>query len=127
MEHAHPCVEGHAQRIVQLLRQCRFDLSTEKHLQEGMQRAFEQAGLPFVREAVLAAGDIPDFLLYDCIVVECKIRGKSRKIDVYRQLERYAKHERVQCLVLAANFTMGLPPSLQGKPLYFASLSQAWL
>ena len=48
-------------------------------------------------------------------------------MDVFRQLKRYAAHDEVNELVLVTNLSMGLPPEIDGKPTYYASLGVAWL
>ena len=116
-----------AMQVVSLLERYQFDLSTEKHLQAGVETAFIENGLVFEREKRLSARDIPDFILEGGIVVECKLRGKSRKIDVYQQLLRYAQHQDVSTIVLASNSVMGLPDEMHGKPVYAASLSMGWI
>jgi hypothetical protein len=60
-------------------------------------------------------------------VIECKMHGKSRKMEVFRQLSRYAAHADVTAIVLASNMSIGLPPDIAGKPLYSASISRGWL
>jgi hypothetical protein len=118
-----PDVKG----IVRILQRHRFDLSTEKRLQADIESVLAEAGIPFEREKRLSDADIPDFLITGGIVIECKIRNKARKMDVYKQLVRYAKHECVTSLVLAANLSMGLPAEINGKPVYAASLSRGWI
>ncbi|WP_199028838.1 hypothetical protein [Ralstonia sp. ASV6] len=116
-----------AVEIVQLLQRCRFDLSTEKHLQAGVEQALRGAGFDFAREKRLSSQDIPDFLVSGGVVIECKMRNKSSKMEVFRQISRYAEHAEVTAIILASNMSMGLPPELNGKPLYSASLSRGWL
>ena len=116
-----------AANLVRLLRRCRLDLSTEKHLQEGVERALTAAGISFEREKPLSARDIPDFFVAGGIVIECKMRNKARKIEVYKQLCRYAEHAEVTAIILASNISMGMPGDINGKPAYVASLSQGWL
>jgi len=113
--------------LVQLLQRCRFDLSTEKHLQAGVEEALLNAGFVFEREKHLSVHDIPDFLVAGGVVIECKMRNKSSKMDVFRQISRYAEHAEVRSIILASNMSMGLPSELKGKPLYAASLSRGWL
>lgn len=113
--------------IVRLLQRCRLDLSTEKHLQEGIEEAFKESGVEFEREKRLSPKDIPDFLVAGGIIVECKMRNKSRKIAIYQQLSRYAASPEVTAIILASNVSMGLPPEINGKPVYAASLSTGWL
>lgn len=116
-----------AQCLVGLIRRSRLDLSSEKRLQEDLAGVLERSNVVFARETRLNAEDIPDFFLPGGIVIECKMRGKARKIDVYHQLERYAQHDQVEAIILATNLSIGLPSSLCGKPLYFASLSAGWI
>lgn len=112
--------------IVRLLRSLRVDLSSEKAMQEGVEGSLRQHGVAFEREKRLSARDIPDFLIDGGIVVEFKLRGKSRKIDVYKQLVRYAQSDLVAAIILASNTNMGLPEQIGGKPVYAASLSLGW-
>lgn len=113
--------------IVRLLQRCRFDLSTEKHLQEDIERTLREHGIAFEREKHLSPRDIPDFLIDGGIAVECKIRNKTKKIAIYHQLARYAAYPEVAAVVLASNVSMGLPAEIDGKPVYAASLSAGWL
>lgn len=113
--------------LVQMIRRCRFDLSCEKRLQAEMEQLLTARGIAFEREKRLCEADIPDFLVDGQIVVECKMRGKARKIEVYTQLCRYAAHADVRAIVLATNMSMGLPDAINGKPVYLASLSSGWL
>lgn len=114
-------------RVIGLIQRGRFDLSSEKSLQEGIASVLSVAGVPFEREHRLAPGDIPDFFVEGGIVIECKMHGKSRKMEVFRQLSRYAAHADVTAIVLASNMSIGLPPDIAGKPLYSASISRGWL
>lgn len=116
-----------AEDVVRLLRRARLDLSSEKHLQEGIDSLLETTGVRFEREKRLSERDIPDFFVAGGIVIECKMRKKARKVDVYKQLHRYAEHDAVTALVLATNMSIGLPPEIVGKPVYVASLSKGWL
>jgi hypothetical protein len=113
--------------VVRLLQRCRFDLSSEKHLQQDIAQAFDADGVSYVREHRLSADDIPDFMVGDGILVECKMRNKSKRMAIFNQLVRYAGHDEVKVIILASNVSMGLPPDINGKPLYAASLSQGWL
>lgn len=119
-------IEAHARQLVALIQRHRFDLSSEKRLQEQLEEVLVANGYAFEREKRLSAMDIPDFVVSGGIVVECKLRG-ARKMDIYRQLCRYATHAEVTSLILASNIAMGLPPDIQGKPLYAASTSRGWL
>ena len=124
--------------VVRLLSRTRVSLSSEKAMQSDIAAALTAAGIPFEREYRLhqrrgrrSSEDIPDFLipcpreLTQWVAVECKLKGRGggpRKIDIYRQLERYARHPDVAAIVLASNLSMGLPAELDGKPVYATSL-----
>ena len=112
-------------QLAQLVRSARIDLSSEKRAQTDIETVLADAGLAFTREVRLCDADIVDFMVGD-IALELKLKG-ARKMDVFRQLERYAKHPRVGSLLLASNLSMGLPPAIAGKPAYFVRLGEAWL
>lgn len=106
----------------------RFDLNNETATQAAID-AFLRERLPDVkieREFSLSPKDRPDFLIDGRIVVEVKIRG-ARKREVWDQLLRYAKHDRVTDLVLVTNLSMGLPATANGKDTRYVSLGRAWL
>lgn len=113
--------------VIRLVQRSRLDLSSEKHLQEGVAEVLKAAGIAYEREKRLSPKDIPDFLIDGGVVVECKMRNKSKKMDIFRQLARYATYPEVTAIILASNVTMGLPPELEGKPLFAASLSHGWI
>lgn len=112
--------------LVRLIQRQRFDLSTEKRLQAELAEVLTKEGIDFEREKSLSEQDIPDFVIAGGIVIECKVRG-ARKMDVYRQLCRYAALPAVSVIILASNIAMGLPPEIAGKPLYAAALSRGWI
>ena len=129
--------------IVRLFSRTRVALSSEKAMQSDIAAALTAGSVPFEREHRLSIEDIPDFLiqmpqvhtpcaraLTEWIAVECKLKGRGggpRKIDIYRQIERYARHPEVAAIILASNLSMGLPAEIGGKPVYAASLSKGWL
>jgi hypothetical protein len=113
--------------VVRLLQRCRFDLSSEKHLQAGIEQALIKSGIIFEREKRLSPQDIPDFLVEGGIAIECKMHNKARKIAIFKQLSRYAACQEVSSIILASNLSMGLPPEINSKPIYAASLSAGWL
>lgn len=111
--------------IASLIHGHRIDLSSEKRVQEAIEGILTTAGIEFEREKKLSVTDIPDFVVEN-IVIECKVRG-ARKMDVYRQLCRYAEHDSVHVLMLVSNISMGMPPEINGKPVYCVSLSRGWM
>src|SRR4051812_24817436 len=106
--------------IVGLIRSTRLDLSSEKRAQADLEEAFKRAGIAFEREVRLTDLEIVDFMV-EGIGIELKLRQAGKKA-VYKQLCRYARHPRVESLLLASNLSMGLPPSIEGKDAYFVKL-----
>lgn len=104
----------------------RVDLSSEKRTQADIAAALERGGFAFEREVRLAPGDVIDFMVEGFIGIEVKLRGAQKKA-VFRQLQRYAAHDRVRDLVFASNLSMGLPETIGGKPVWFVALGRAWL
>jgi hypothetical protein len=113
-------------RVLYLVARTRLSLSTEKLTQSDLDEALTKAEIPFEREKRLAPGDIPDFMVDGSIAVEVKIKGAQRR-QIYRQLERYAKHDAVVAVVLVTNLSMALPREINGKPAFVASMGSAWL
>ena len=112
------------EQIFAAMRGIRFPLKNEKELQSALSDRFTSVGLEHQREVGLSSSDIVDFMFGD-IAAEVKTQGS--KIAIYRQLERYAQHDRVAAIVLISNVPMGLPASINGKPAYLFNLSRAWL
>jgi FtsP/CotA-like multicopper oxidase with cupredoxin domain len=114
-----------ARDVVSQLRTWRFAVSREVHLQVSIADALTAGGFPFEREARLAPGERIDFLVDARIGIEAKTRCDKRKI--YRQLERYAKIDAVEALILVTGTAMGLPGTINGKPLFYVSLGRSGL
>lgn len=110
--------------IVGLLTTHRLPLSDEKLLQLSISDVFEAAALDFEREVSLGDGDIVDFMVGD-LAIEVKIKGERRAI--FRQLERYCRHDAVGRILLATNVPMMLPVEIMGKPTAIAALGRGWL
>ncbi|MDE3022709.1 MAG: hypothetical protein KGI54_12765 [Pseudomonadota bacterium] len=123
---AHEELDHAVSRLVGIIHGYPFSLSTEKNLQAEVEQVLTHEGIRFDREKYLSPQDIPDFFIEGGLVMECKMHG-ARKKNVYRQLCRYARYEEVNALILVSNLSMGLPPDLHTKPLYFASLSRGWM
>lgn len=113
--------------ILRHLRATRADLTDEKRTQADLAAALGQAiaDPPVEREVRLGKHDVIDIVVGD-IGIEVKLKGASKR-DIWRQLERYAAHDRIAGLVLASNLSMGLPQSVMGKPVWFVALGRAWL
>lgn len=114
-----------AAQLTSLLRSHRYPLGSEAALQAEIEKLFTVAGVEFEREARLAPGERIDFLCAGGIGIEAKTRCSKRII--YRQLERYARIEAVNALILVTNTALGLPEAIGGKPLWHVSLGRAAL
>lgn len=112
------------QEIVRYIHVRRLPLSGEKACQDGFELELKASGIAYEREVRLSPADIVDFLIGD-VGIEFKIRGQRR--EIYRQCERYCGHERIKAIVLATNAAMGMPASINGRPIFVARLGMAWL
>ncbi|WPE19887.1 hypothetical protein [Shinella zoogloeoides] len=112
------------QNILRLLRSRRFSLTDEKKLQAEIEEVLTAAGVDHKREHRLDAGSIIDFMI-GATGVEVKIKGS--KLNIFRQLERYAEFDAVECLVLVSNVPTGMPEHIDGKPVHLVNLAKAWL
>lgn len=112
------------QRIKDFIASHRFPLTDEKETQAKMEEALIAAGIPFEREVRLSDEDTVDFMI-DSVAVEVKLKGSPTAI--YRQLERYARHDCVAAVLLVTARSMTLPPQIHGKRASVSSLSRAWL
>ena len=113
-------------RIVGLIGALRLDLGDEKRTQAEIAAALAAAGIAAAREVRLGPGAIVDFLTADGVAIEVKLH-RARPADIRRQLDRYARHDRVAALVLLTNRALALPRAVAGKPVWSVSLGKAWL
>ena len=111
--------------VARVLERGRYRVSTEALLQADIAHVLEAAGLPFGREVRLSKSDRIDFVVAESIGIEAKTRCNKRSI--WRQIERYATHESISALILITGTPVGLPPEVNGKPLYFVSLGRTFL
>lgn len=102
----------------------RFPLENEKCTQGEIALSLLRSGIEFAREYRLNDADIVDFMI-NGTAVEVKLR--AARMLIYRQLERYSKHEEVKRIVLVTLTPMHLPPEINGKPAIVASLGRGWL
>jgi hypothetical protein len=115
------------QDVVRLLSRQRINLSNEKQAQQEIETVLTGAAITFSREHRLDNSDIPDFFLSAWgLAIEVKLKG-ANKMDVFKQLRRYAKHDDVKAVLLVTGQAMGLPPEIEGKPCYYVSLGRGWL
>jgi hypothetical protein len=114
--------------LATLLQQQRFSAEQEKLTQMEVERFLRSKGINFEREKPLSDRDIPDFLIHTELgYVVLEVKRRCPRKTIYRQLERYAKHETVIGLILLTGTSMGLPPEINGKPAILASLGVGWL
>jgi hypothetical protein len=110
--------------LKKLIESRRLDVTSEKRTQVEIESLLKNEGWDFIREARISIEDIPDFIIKPYgLVVEVKIKG-AQKMEVYRQLERYAAHDEILGVMLVTNLSMGLPATINGKPTFYASLTE---
>ncbi len=114
----------HYTEIASFLKQFRFSFETEKELQRQIETKFQEYKICYDRECILSKGETPDFMIGDVCV---EVKTKGGKVAIYKQMERYASHDRVKSLILVTNRSMGLPVAINNKPACQVSLGRAWL
>ncbi len=122
--HSHPVAEA----VCAALARARVSITTEAQCQADVMEVLS-GDLPFAvsREHRLGPADRPDFLVDGRVAVECKAKG-SHGPSCLRQLERYARHDQVEALVLAyAGKALAMPAEIGGKPVFVIGLGRAWL
>lgn len=104
----------------------RFRYADERELQDGLEQAFELAGLGLVREARLSAQERPDFLV-GRIAVEVKVKGDMRSLAA--QVARYCRLSMVDGVVVVTSRVrhLRLPATIEGKPVAVVELASAGL
>ena len=111
--------------VAGIIQMHRYRLGSEALLQEDVEARLRSAKIPFAREKVLGPADRVDFLVDGHIAVECKLRCGRKAM--YRQLQRYARHDCVDALILVTLTPTGMPADLLGKPVYVVSLGRTGL
>jgi hypothetical protein len=91
-------------------------LGEEYRVQAAIEALLKREGVEHLREVTLSPKDRIDFLV-GAVGIEVKVAGGVGA--VIRQLERYAKHERISALVLVTTKSTlaRVPLELNGKPL----------
>ena len=114
--------------IYTALSRARFNLASEKDVQTQIAGVL-LLNLPdhvkFTREYELDKTSRIDFLVNNTVGIEVKIKGTKKSI--YKQLLRYAQFDTITELILVTSKSMGLPATLNNKPLYVINISKAWL
>lgn len=79
-------------------------------------------GFTHVREARLSSKDVVDFLVGG-VAIECKVSGQP--MAIYRQLQRYLKHDRIEAIILLTSRHMG--KRAEDKNIHVVHVGKAWL
>jgi hypothetical protein len=104
-----------------LLGRARFRYANEIELHAGISALLNEHGItvtPADREVRLSARDRIDFLLPTGLGIEVKVDGTPG--EVWRQMSRYAGHDRVVGLLLVttrARHAVGVPTELSNRPV----------
>jgi len=114
-----------ARAIVTHLRKSVFPSPVETVLQERVEAALALGGWQAQREVKLNERDRIDFLIDHTIGLEVKCRHGRR--STFRQLERYCQSGKLTNLILLTNTFMGLPPEIEGVPLYMVAINRSAL
>lgn len=83
-----------------------------------------ECGLAYLHEAAIAKGCRIDYLIGG-VGVEIK-KGKPKHTTLVEQLNRYARSEKIESLIVVSWRSVNLPQSVGGKPVYSLTLSQLW-
>lgn len=110
--------------VAAAIRARRYDFANEEELQEGLALALTDSGLTVSREVILDGASRID-LLVEGIGIEVKVAGRGA--SVLKQLERYARFDAVEGLILVTSRrrTHGHMRSLEainGKPFRVVDL-----
>lgn len=108
------------------LKNSSLNLSNEKLLQNDIATAFEKHNIGFKREVKLDEKSTVDFMIEN-LAIEIKITSKVSAMNIYRQIERYAKNEKVAAVLLMTSKTMRMPESVFGKDIFVLSLGRTQL
>lgn len=111
--------------ITALLRGSRLPVGSEDALQVAIGLVLDRNGVSFERECRISKTDRIDFLAVGGIGIEAKARYPRRAI--FRQLERYAQQDAITALILVTGTAIGLPPAINGRPIYHVSIGRAAL
>lgn len=114
-----------AAQLTSMLRSARLIASSEHALQQSLDDILSFAGEVFEREARLSPGNRIDFLVDGGIGIEAKVKYGRRAI--YRQLARYAAEQAITSIVLVTGTALGLPASINGKPIFMVSIGRTAL
>jgi hypothetical protein len=111
-------------KVRALIESKHFTYQNEHELQLGIETTLGGALIPYEREFRLTATERPDFLVWGCLAIEVKVDGGPS--TVLRQLERYARYEVVEGIMLVTRRMqhLTLPATILDKPLSIVPLTQ---
>jgi hypothetical protein len=113
---AGPSVED----LIGALSRFSFIVRTEADLQLSIAEALLLARIAFEREVRISTKDRLDFL---CGRVAIEAKTRINRSELIRQINRYAKHDGLDAIIVASTRTVDcLPNSMGGKPIHFALL-----
>ena len=103
--------------IIEVFERYRVSCANEKELQRAIAAIFDLEGCEYDREVSLAPGDRIDFLVAG-VGIEVKTGGS--RTSLLRQLHRYAKHEKIECLLVISSrgSLTSMPETVRGKPIH---------
>lgn len=120
--------------LVTLLKSHRFNYSSEKDLQAGIETLLNERGYLYEREASLGDAGVIDFLLIGAFGVErggigIEVKIKGSPAEVARQLLRYAERNEINEIILVTGRArLGkLPETLHGKPITVVPMWESFL
>lgn len=114
--------------VLKIISTTKLNAVIEKVAQKELEDSFINNGISVEREYKLSQRDIVDFSVkteLGLVVIELKI--KAKRMSIFRQLCRYAKHDEVAAVVLLTGTAMRLPALIGNKPAAVISLGEAWL
>lgn len=113
-----------AKDIAAMLSRKRFTLATEKDVQAEIESVLRSTVPEYRREVELNGKNEIDFMV-GTIGIEVKIKGG--KSEIYKQLQRYAEFDAITELIFVTSKTVGIPGTINNKPVYVVNMSKAWL
>lgn len=125
---SNPALQQEMQSLLLWLSRQRLDATAEKKAQGQLEASLTENGYSFVREKRLSDTDIVDFFLnLDGCTIALELKAKAQRMRIFRQLERYAKYDNVDAVVLLTATAMQLPELIEGKPAFVSSMGAGWL
>ena len=96
----------------------------EQEIQDAIEHAFQERGILYEREAKVAPRCRLDFLSSG-VAVEVKKR-RPEKAKLIAQITRYARLDAIKAIIVVLERSIGLPPTICGKPVQVVSFNSLW-